>query len=193
MTAQIPDRVIYNGEHYDIVGLKGANLLTPADFEMVSVGFSSACWRGYYATYSVIDHQLFLTQLSLHARDGDYKPIDGVLPEREEQNGKYRSDPTYKGLRVKAPFTGRLLLGRNFIGSMYVHMGFQKPPAFETVIELLIENGDVQEVFDHSELMAHMRAELEARRNDPNYQPRKLDFNAMAAWIDHMFSLDYDF
>lgn len=195
MTAQIQDRVWYQDEEYVIVGVKGSGLFIPQDFGMAGVMMSTGCYRGFYVTYGVEDGEFRLETMTIRAANGDYKPINGIKPVMHEWQGG-----VYSRINLRVPFTGRLLLGKDFIGSMYVHMGFQKPPSYETVIELMIDHGVVLSSVDHSTSMADIRTEMQRRADEARSaaqsqspeERRGLDMERMQQWIDWMFSLDYD-
>lgn len=117
-------------------------------------------------------------------------PINGIKPQKIRT--KYASfDYSYDGLNLKSKFTGRLLIGKDFIKSMYVHMGFQKPKTFKTVLKLHVDDGNVIEIKDLSKDMENIRKREELhKRRDPNYKYSKgtpIDF------IKDSFSLDDDF
>jgi hypothetical protein len=188
MTAQIPDTLIYNGDRYRIIGLKGAGLPTPADFEMETFMMSTACYRGYYAQYSIQEDQLVLSEITLRAREGNYKPIQGIEPETAE----YGTAGCYSNLHVPVHFSGGLLLGKDFIDAMYVHMGFQKPTSFEVVIELLVEDGHISRIIDHSEKIAAMREDILKPRPKPGFDDPTQQSKQIENWIAWTFSLDYD-
>lgn len=181
MTAQIQDRVVFQDEDYVIAGVKGSGLFLPSDFDMDSTMISTACYRGFYMTYHCENGQLWLTEMTLRAPGGKYKPIAGVKPviDQEWHVGRY------SGLRLKTPFTGGLLLGADFIGAMYVHMGFQKPTSYRSVIELSLEDGNLRSAVDHSEQIGQMRV-----NNQNRLKAGRLD--DIGGWISKMFSLDYD-
>lgn len=85
MTAQIPDKFEWNGQHLPVQ--EGAR--PPTDdprIESVGAAMSTACYRGYIATWAVRDERLVLLDLA-----GNYRIADG------------------KPLAI--PFTGRFLLG----------------------------------------------------------------------------------
>jgi hypothetical protein len=91
-------------------------------------------------------------------------------------------------LNLKTNFTGKVLLAKDFIQSMYVHMGFQRPIAFKTVVEIQVENGNIISLKDLSK-------QMEARRNEnPNKgaQPQSNSQEDIENWVRDKFSLDYD-
>jgi len=71
---------------------------------------------------------------------------------------------------------------------MYVHMGFQRPMAFKTVVEIRVENGDII-------LLKDLSKQMEVRRNsNPNKgaQPQSNSQKDIEKWVKDKFSLDYD-
>ena len=104
MTGQIQDTFLYNGEKYELVAFKGGELITPQMYGMEPEALHTACWRGFFSTYEITDKGLFLVQMTMHQKDGKYKPIDNTMPDRQD------SEATYLGIRLLAPFTGTIRL-----------------------------------------------------------------------------------
>ena len=194
MAAQIQDRVTYKQDDYVIVGVKstGTPLPTPNDFGMYPIMINTACYRGYYAGYKVKDNHLFLTDFCVRDQHNQYPFIQGFLGEWDDTNHVQR----YRHLSLPMSFSGQLLLGRDFIGSMYVHMGYQKPMSYRHVIELWVENGKIIDQFDLSVKVA-TRREQHLDRNPSNpaigigYHPLG-NVEDIVEWVNRMFSLDYD-
>ena len=63
MTAQMPDRVRLGKTTLSIQGVRGKSLFDPKNFNLPVTWISSACWRGYVATYAVKDDHLILRDL----------------------------------------------------------------------------------------------------------------------------------
>ena len=104
MTAQICDTFIFKGEGYSLIGIQGGNLSSPAQFGMVPMMNSTACYRGFYATYELTENGLYLRHMTLCEKDGNYLPISSVLPEV-----KAPWEASYHNLSVYIPFTGKML------------------------------------------------------------------------------------
>jgi hypothetical protein len=186
MTAQIQDVVKFDGRDYVITGVKGSTLPNPEQFGMLPVMMSTACYRGFINTYMVADGELFLTQMAVRSSNG-YKSVDGVDAKLDERFGH----ATYHDLMLPVPFSGGMLIARDFIGTLYVHMGFQKATSYETVIELLLDNGLITQSLNHSKKIAKLRDDLaEWRKQSGEKTPPSQD--DLRAWISQMFSLDYD-
>lgn len=155
MTAQIPDRFLYNGEQYSFISLDGKKLITPQDYEMKPRIWHTACWRGFYSTYEITNDGLFLKEMTIGHVDGDWKPIQGVMPTPDKYSGF-----SYKGLNILTPFTGIIQLGKDFIQSFYVHGGYQQAIGFQTVLELTFAEGKLVSTQDLSSENAQKRSAL---------------------------------
>ena len=183
VTAQIPDEFTFNGESFSLVGLNGDGLFSPTDFNIQPYSRCTACWRGYVMNYVINNDHLVLEGMRVNVKEPP--KINGVEPEP----GGDLFDYCYKNLNLKTNFTGRMLLAKDFIRSMYVHMGFQRPMAYRTVIEFHVENGDITLQLDFSKKM-------EEFRNKDIYkdaQASSKSSKAIENWIKQTFSLDYDF
>ncbi len=183
MTAQIPDEFRYMGELFSLIGLKGSPLYAPQDFGITPIMASTACYRGYVMRYDCVDGQLILDGMSVRTEEA--LPVNRIDP--LDEGGHFFSH-RYENLSLKTKFSGSMLLGKNFIESMYVHMGYQRPMAYRTVLELQIQDGDIMATNDLSAKME------ELRNSDPNQdaQPNSRDHDDVMSWIENAFSLDYD-
>ncbi|MFN6498191.1 MAG: hypothetical protein RMX65_014455 [Nostoc sp. DedQUE01] len=180
MTSQIPDTFLYNGEEYELVALDGEGLITPQDYGMQPQMLHTACYRGFYSTYEITDEGLFLTQMVIGEVEGGHKPIQDIMPQLP--SGKRQSYPTYQGLRLLTPFTGKMRLGKDFIRELYVHMGYQKGSAFETLSEFSFEAGRLLSVQDISAENSQKRGTFKER----------FETGELVQSIDEAFSLDMD-
>ena len=91
-------------------------------------------------------------------------------------------------MREPIEYTGGLLLAADFIEEMYVHMGFQSPESYRTVIELEIKDGDIIKETD----LSHAIAERRATGRDKPAQPSSMDDDDVRDWIEDRFSQDYE-
>ena len=185
MTGQIPDQVIYNNEIYDLVGLKGDGLYEPFDFGLTPVSPHTANWRGFVSCYEVSDKILTLKDLDVHISNSDnnFPEINGVRPTIQVEGMIHLK---YENLKLKTNYTGTILIARDFIDSIYVHMGFQSPLSFNKVIELEFSKGDL---ISEKELSKKMK---NFRKNKKLDGKLKIDED-ISNWINRTFSLDYDF
>ncbi|MFW9806137.1 MAG: hypothetical protein ACFFFK_05360 [Candidatus Thorarchaeota archaeon] len=184
MTGQISDEFRYNGEVYTLVGINGVGLYTPGDFGMKTSMASTACWRGYQMFYDCNDGKMVLATMLANAIEA--KPVNGIKPKEPEDSFMFKH--VYEDIGLKTRFTGTILLGKDFIQEMYVHMGFQSPESYMTVIELELKNGDIIRETDLSTKMAKRRNAGMEKRSHPDSS----DEDEIRDWIEERFSQDYE-
>lgn len=185
MTAQISDYIKYERRNYDIVAVENEiPFSVEDDLKLEPVSPHSACWRGYYLVYSIKGGKLYLKDLHINL-DGEYPEINGVSIKKEEDEPWYKDFEVYKNVNIPINYTGGIILARDFLDKYYIHMGFQEPHAYETVIELTFREGVLIEETNHSDEMAKLRKELSKKDKE------KAEWN-LIKFIDDAFSLDYD-
>jgi len=185
-TAQIPDEFKYNGELFSLVGLRGNGLPTPEDFGMQPYFRCTACWRGYVMKYNFTKDLLILDGMLVNTK----KPpkINGVEPQMGKDTDISLFDYCYTNLNLKTEFTGKVLLAKDFIRQMYVHMGFQRSMAYKTVVEIQVENGTITGIRDLSKQMEEERKKKDSYKGA---QPRSNSSKDIESWVKKTFSLDY--
>jgi len=142
----------------------------------IPVMISTACYRGFYSTYELTKDALYLRKFTLRERNNRYLPIDGSEPEIQNHQA------TYQNMNIKVPFTGKIRLGKYFIRDLYIHMGFQKPSAFKTVLDITIKEGKVTAIVDRSIEMKQKRGDFKKHYKSGN----------LMKTIMESFSLDMD-
>ncbi len=184
MTAQIPDLVLYNGKKYDLSGVDGAGLFDPAGHGIETFSSCTACWRGYQAIYKIEDGKFHLHELNCNTRENPPE-INGVKP---VEPGEYISFKyQYKDLDLNTGYSGTLVIARDFISSMYVHMGFHGADCYKDVVHFKIKDGVVTEAKDIS-------GDMEKRRQEGrNCKPRSPFEEAggdgdVEGWVKKRFS-----
>jgi hypothetical protein len=150
MTAQIPDTVIWNTKTYELIGFEGYDdeigLFNPETYGLSPQMMHTACYRGFYCAYKIVEDALYLDTLCVNDGRGHYPKIHGI----EATPGRYDAFE-YAGLQIHIPYTGLLRIGTDFKRDHYVHMGFQKPSAYGTVWDLELLHGKVVGMKDISE------------------------------------------
>lgn len=183
MTAQIMDTVFFGGDEYDVVGTTSvqtgssgklnshAGIVSPKRFGMMPVKMHTACYRGFYAAYEITLESMYLRRLTVKNIFCFYPSIKGVKPVRKIEDCDDMEDTnvfirpfvktclavfakaSYDSLNVNIPYTGTILLAKDFIDEFHVNMGFQKPTAYKTVLEVVLKNGKISGVSDRSQEM----------------------------------------
>lgn len=177
------DTLLYLKEQYNITGVKGEGLFHPEDLGLASYSSCTACWNGYLASYEIVNDELLLVGLLINTKK--LKDINGIKAEKSI-DGLFTHQ--FSHLNFKIPFTGNLLIGNEFIQSMYVHMGFQRPITYAKVIELKLRNGDLLESEDISLRVKEIRESGKDHLSPSHPQSEE----AIRNWIEHSFSRDYD-
>ena len=126
MTGQVPELVLYNNEEFSLAGVKGMGLLSPDQFGIMVKTASTACWRGFQMGYKIEKEEFLLDWMFVNSELPTPPSVNGI--EAQKFSGGYSMfSHKYESLNVKTHFTGKFLIGKDFIRDMYVHMGFQKP------------------------------------------------------------------
>ena len=185
MTGQIPDKVLYLNEEYSLVGVRGEPLYEPFDFGLTPISPHTANWRGFISTYEINNNSLNLKsmQITVEKNNDRYPEINGVKP-TIKQNGYVTLQ--YLDLYLKTEFTGKILIAKEFIDSMYVHMGFQSPLSFELVLEFEFRDGNLINKIDLSKKVKDYRKKGKSDGKITHGED-------LMKWIERTFSLDYDF
>ncbi|MBP0006373.1 MAG: hypothetical protein J7642_22085 [Cyanobacteria bacterium SBC] len=209
MTAQISDRIIYNHRKFYIAIANGHGLFNPADHNIHPVSLSTACYRGFHCTYTIIDDSLYLHEVCLGLNKKNAKLaklcqgplLFGQLPTQQEiqkknynfmlSEWKYQWPPSSDSidrLMASIEFTGGLLIADDFIREMYVHIGFHSIYKYRTVCELIFERGHLVKAIDCTSKIAELHQIIEDREKCLNLrksQKEALDF------LNQCFTLDY--
>lgn len=190
MTAQVSDSFIHHGETYAVAGVSGTGLFDPTAHDLQPTMLSTACWRGFVCTYAVAGDQLALTRLGIGILEpGTQERLTGDGPERFGVHPRFDrwEGHIYEPISVPVAFTGGLLIARDFVQDLYVHMGFHPAWKYQEVHELVFADGRLQSCDDRSEAMATVRDQLAAAPLKPDGGDRA----EVRAWIERTFSRDY--
>ncbi len=123
MTAQIGEKLIYNGEETWMAS-EPLNQYLQSRTDIKFVSPSTACWRGYFGQWEIKDNNLYLTGLKAYIED--YKEVD--------------LNYLFPGQNIIFAnwFNGKIRIP---LGEMlnYRHMGYAS--LFEKDLFLIFENG----------------------------------------------------
>ncbi|AFY56470.1 hypothetical protein Riv7116_4030 [Rivularia sp. PCC 7116] len=195
MTGQINDSLIYQGRDFSIVAVDGRELFNPQQYGITPGVGTTACGRGYYCSYEITDNSLQLKQLivSIYSEPLDririkhgkkeMQNLFGIVPSTKPNSISQIVSShcaTYNEVYAPIKFTGNLLIARDFIRSLYVHMGFQAAYKYKEVYELVFDKGFLNQSINRSEEMAIIRDKiiLLSEKSD-NW---KLDINWKLVW-----------
>ena len=83
MTVQVRERILYKGEEFGMATEPlNQYLETRNDIRLVFP--SSACWRGYYGSWEIIDNKLFLIDLNAYIKGYEEVGLNYIFPNQEK-------------------------------------------------------------------------------------------------------------
>jgi hypothetical protein len=160
--------------------------------------FSTACWRGYIATYAIYRDNLILKKLyTNNGNELKNEPplINNKLPEISVPKGlvdEYKNsykEFKYNNINLVIPYTGSILITKDFIWNRYVHMGFQSPFSYNFLTQLTFKDGKLIADKDLSEIAKVIREKelkIPEENDDENYVSNMLN------WINDCFDISFD-
>jgi len=161
MTAQISDRFLILDHEYSEIAFSEPFAFAPREYGLRPGMHSTACWKGYWCVYQVTEDQILVKDLYIHTSDKHYPDINGVSVKKEDgRDFSYMGFHLYENVNIPVAYTGRILVGKDFKIEHYIHMGLQRPWAYETVLELVFDSGKLNQKIDHSCVSADIRAAL---------------------------------
>lgn len=193
MTAQVQDSLHYLGEQHVLAAFSEGEPFSPVIAGYRPVMASTACWRGYVCDYEVKAGHLRLRELWLNHQPGEapvtrrVQPPDlnGVTASRDDKS--YFGDWHFSDVGLQLDYTGGLVIGRDFIRDLYVHMGFHPAWKYQHVFELEFDKGRLVQVRDASLEVARLRAHIQDGLKPGPAATR----DQIEKWIAGCFSRDY--
>jgi len=153
MTMQAADRVLYNGDEYELLGDSKGELPMLKRYGFEPICWTTGCYKGYIAKYEIFDNSLYLTHLTIQDRNKHYPEIGGIKPEIGSEGV-----PEYSGIREPMPITGSVVIGKDEADSLL--LDFRAPHNYSVVLRLKMRDGVIDSVVDLSEESAALRSEI---------------------------------
>ena len=145
---------------YTLCGVNGEGFFRLSDVGPDRGSHSTACQRGFMCVYGVREDCLVLNAVETPLFIDDTGGVDELcqpkLFGKSPQKGLFLP-LCYGPLQHPVPFTGGLLLGKDFIEELYVHMGFHPGYKYRQVVELMFHEGRLVRSCDRSDIMAAFR------------------------------------
>ncbi|MCB1052469.1 MAG: hypothetical protein H6510_14495 [Acidobacteria bacterium] len=164
MTAQIPDRIILEEKVYYLQTNPLDHWLANHPEMRTFEASSTACWRGYYATWEIAGAEMILKQIHKCHEPED----ENFNPEDYSKSTIKRLFPGQKKV-VADWFSGTLIIP---YGEMvnYVHMGYAS--TYEHYFLLAIKQGIVVKKlqFDHDKFLNYRREQFKKFQNTEAYR-----------------------
>lgn len=158
MSAQLPDRFIFQGHEYDIISSEPTKLFDPAQWGLDPVPPHGACLRGTIATFTLKEESLCLRDLRCWTR---HQPPSHLVEGKAVKDPHAGTFPEYfyEGINALIPWGGKIVLGRAFLWPLLLPRGFQSAWKYKEVIQLLFEEGNLRAYGDVSKKVARLRAD----------------------------------
>lgn len=169
MTAQVGDTFRYKKRDYNIVAISNPLRFNPQDYGITPEARCTACWKGYWCEYEISEEGIMLENLFINSKDDYYPEINGILPlsdNNSRQRFRYMSHHLYKGVNIKIQYTGKIVVGKDFLHEYYIHMGYQRAWAYKELKEFVFEEGKLLNVIDHSKVVKELRKQI---NEDPDF------------------------
>jgi len=184
MTAQVCDTVVFNGLAYQLAEFEGSGLFDPKEHGFEPMGFSTACWRGFVCGYEIVDQHLVLTSLSMGLSGSDFERslISEFFGKDCSTDTSLGAGTSITGFSLPVSFDGTMLIGRDFMQELYVHMGFHPAYKYKDVWKLELTNGRLVSSEDISQPMKKYRQKHVEELPDPR------DTEKLRGWIMDTFS-----
>ena len=183
MTAQRGDVFKHQKHEHSIVRVSSGIKFNPTKYGITPESISTDCWDGYWCAYGLVNGKFCLKELYINSQNGRYPPVEGVLPDRRCRwlGGAYIEHDGYHrySLNMEIPYTGKILVGEGFLSKYYIHMGYQRPWAWEKLTELLFLDGRLIEVNDQSSIAAQIREKIQS-----GYDLEKISFRRRLGLVD---------
>lgn len=176
-TAQYPDKILYNNKEYSLHSNPLEEYFEKNPDKRPTGGImSTALWRGYVATFEVIDSQLFLKDIEIEVSDTTKKNF----------TTKWKSilNDITDGSKMKIDWlTGLLILPYGKLVN-YVHMGYGS--TYEKYILLEIDKGNLkkEKSFNYKEYEKFREKQFEAFKKTEEYKKLKEQLKAKEAYTD---------
>ena len=154
LTRQTPDTVIYDNTKYALAGLKGTGLLKPTDLGITPCIMATFCYRGYICQYELIDENLYLKNMKVRTMENQYPIVGAVSPTLSLGIVGH-----YEDLNLFCKFSGGLILVRDALPR--IRSVTPNPPSFSTVIEMILNDGNLEQLIDHSKKMDELRSQID--------------------------------
>lgn len=159
MSAQLPDRLLFQGREYDVISSVPSKLFDPAQWGLEPVSPHGSCLRGTIATYKVDDESLYLKDLRYWTHQDPPVCLLGGKAIKDRHSGEC-PEYFYEGINVRIPWNGQIVLGRSFLWPLLLPRGFQPAWKYKEVMQLLFVDGSLHAFGDISKKLARIRADV---------------------------------
>jgi hypothetical protein len=198
MTYQIRDGISIEGKQYAIERSNNREeLFNPNVHGIQAVAASTACYRGFYCNYAIIDRQLLLMSVNIEPTMSERlkfkygrskKILMGKYPELS--NAGAGTSWIYRDLCHSIPYSGGLIVAGNIVmrSGIMIHYPIY---VYERVCEAVFELGRLISIVDYSDRMMETRNEIiKCNKNMTsmlNFFPDEIEREMLAKYFYHQY------
>lgn len=153
MTIQIGDFCKFNNVWYTILAASKEIPFSPSDYGISSDTKCTACWRGHWCEYEVSAKKFLLQNLHTFCSNNEFPPINGVEVDMTDAVGFH----VYRNIELKIPYTGKILLGDDFLKDQSRNLYLDRQWAYDKLVELVFVNGYLVKSKDRSRIGKKIR------------------------------------
>ena len=198
MTYQIRDRISIEHQQYTIERCTDwEELFNPNTHGIQAVEASSACYRGFYCDYAILDRQLLLMNLSIELNMSDRLKLKYGRSERllfgkspELSNARVGTSFIYRDLCHSIPYSGGMLIVNGDI-MMGLEIRIHYPIYVrEKVCEAVFELGHLISIVDYSDRMMETRNQIikSSKITSPlDSFPQSIEDKILAEYFYHQY------
>ncbi|MEI6754070.1 MAG: hypothetical protein WCK78_13010 [Paludibacter sp.] len=139
MTAQIRDKIFFNGEMLSLASEPLEFWLNTNKTDKIRRSVYGSCWRGYVAIWKIVDNKLYL--IGIDSNPLDFQKIKSKYKRVESENLMETVFPQQSEV-FASWFNGVLKIQKGELIE-YVHMGYES--VYETEICIQFANGVIIE------------------------------------------------
>ena len=162
MTQQAKPHLYFHEQEYLIIKISDkyafSDFFNPKDYGFSPFCTDTSCWSGFKCQYSILDNNLFITNVEIN-ESTEFKPLlFGREPLILENwgNGK-KCKLFYRNVKHPIPYTGDFIIATNFIN----RPGRKRYNPFylnyEIILQLTFENGRLTATINHSDSLEEVR------------------------------------
>ena len=196
MTYQIRDSISIEHQQYQIeICTNRKELFHPNAHGIQAVEASSACYRGFYCNYAIIDRQLLLMNVNIEPNMSDRlkfkygrseKLLFGKSPELS--SGRGGTSWIYQYLCHSIPYSGGMLVVDGDIMMRAKFMTHYPIYVREKVCEAVFELGRLISIVDYSERMMETRGLIVQNNNEEiDFFPREVERKILSEYFHHRY------
>jgi hypothetical protein len=200
MTYQMRDGISIEHQQYAIERCTNREeLLNPNAYGIQSVGASTACYRGFYCNYAILDRQLLLMNVNIEPNMSDRLKFKYGRSERrlfgkspELSNTRLGTSWIYRNLCHSIPYSGGILIvNRNIMmrSRIMIHYPIY---VYERVCEAVFELGHLISLVDYSDRMVEIRDQIIKDEKttsvfDFDFLPCEIERKILAEYFHHQY------